>query len=187
MRKAAAEITQLLVKWSDGDKAALDELMPLVYDELRRLANGYLRRERLSHTLQPTALVNEVYLQLIDQRSVGWQDRAQFFGLAARLMRHILVDHARQHRAAKRGGAQLKLSLSQADRFGNQPDMELIKLDDALQALAAIKPEHSRIVELRFFGGLTIEETAAITGMSHASVERGWNFARAWLRREMSK
>ena len=187
MRKAAAEITQLLVKWSDGDKAALDELMPLVYDELRRLANGYLRRERLSHTLQPTALVNEVYLQLIDQRSVSWQDRAQFFGLAARLMRHILVDHARQHRAAKRGGAQLKLSLSQADRFGNQPDMELIKLDDALQALAAIKPEHSRIVELRFFGGLTIEETAAITGMSHASVERGWNFARAWLRREMSK
>ena len=187
VRKAAAEITQLLVKWSDGDKAALDELMPLVYDELRRLANGYLRRERLSHTLQPTALVNEVYLQLIDQRSVGWQDRAQFFGLAARLMRHILVDHARQHRAAKRGGAQLKLSLSQADRFGNQPDMELIKLDDALQALAAIKPEHSRIVELRFFGGLTIEETATITGMSHASVERGWNFARAWLRREMSK
>lgn len=187
MRKAAAEITQLLVRWNDGDKAALDELMPFVYDELRRLANGYLRRERLSHTLQPTALVNEVYLQLIDQHTVGWQDRAQFFGLASKLMRNILVDHARRRGAAKRGGEQLKLSLSKADRLGNSQDVELSRLDDALNELAAVRPDHSRIVELRFFGGLTIEETAEVMGISHATVERGWNFARAWLRREMSK
>lgn len=183
----AAEITQLLVSWSQGDQAAAEKLMPLVYNELRRLAKSYLRRERLNHTLQPTELVHEAYLRLIDQQHVSWQNRAQFFGLAATLMRHILVDHARERRAAKRQGQDYALSLSQADRFSRQPDVNLLALDDALQDLAAIKPQHSRIVELRFFGGLTIEETAAVLGVSHATIERGWSFARAWLRREISR
>jgi RNA polymerase sigma factor (TIGR02999 family) len=182
-----AEITQLLVSWSKGDQAAADALMPLVYDELRRLANSYLRRERPNHTLQPTELVHEAYLRLIDQQSVSWQNRAQFFGLAATLMRHILVDHARRRRAAKRQGAAYTLSLSQADRLSRQPEVNLLALDDALKALAAAKPRHSQIVELRFFGGLTIEETAAALGVSQATVERAWNFARAWLRREISQ
>lgn len=183
----AAEITQLLVSWSNGDQAAATKLMPLVYNELRRLAKSYLRRERLNHTLQPTELVHEAYLRLVDQQSVSWQNRAQFFGMAATLMRHILVDHARERRAAKRQGKDYALSLSQADRFSRQPDVNLLALDDALKDLAAIKPQHSRIVELRFFGGLTIEETAAVLGISHATVEREWSFARAWLRREISR
>lgn len=183
----AAEITQLLVSWSQGDQAAAEKLMPLVYQELRRLAKGYLRRERPNHTLQPTALVHEAYLRLIDQQSVSWQNRAQFFGMAATLMRRILIDHARARRAAKRQGKEYALSLSQADRFSRQPDVNLLALDDALKDLAAIKPQHSRIVELRFFGGLTIEETAAVLGISHATVEREWSFARAWLRREVDR
>jgi RNA polymerase sigma factor (TIGR02999 family) len=182
-----AEITQLLVSWSNGDQTASEKLMPLVYDELRRLANSYLRRERPNHTLQPTELVHEAYLRLIDQQRVSWQNRAQFFGMAATLMRHILVDYARQRRAAKRQGAEYTLTLSQADRFNRQKDVNLLALDDALKSLAAIKPEHSRIVELRFFGGLTIEETAAVLGISHATVEREWSFARAWLRREINR
>jgi len=182
-----AEITQLLVSWSQGDQAAAEKLMPLVYQELRRLAKSYLRRERLNHTLQPTELVHEAYLRLVDQQRVSWQNRAQFFGMAATLMRHILVDHARERRAAKRQGKDYALSLSQADRFSRQPDVNLLALDDALKDLAAIKPQHSRIVELRFFGGLTIEETAAVLGISHATVEREWSFARAWLRREISR
>jgi len=180
-------VTQLLVEWGNGDQAAFDQLMPLVFDELRRLANGYLRRERQGHTLQPTALVNEAYLRLIDQNQIDWKNRAQFFGVAAKLMRHILVDHARQRRAAKRGGAEYKLSLSEADRFSHEPEASLIALDDALNALAATKPQHSRVVELRFVGGLTIEETAEVLGISHATVERDWSFARAWLRREIGQ
>lgn len=180
-------ITQLLVKWSNGDKAALDQLMPLVYNELRRLAGSYLRRQRRDHTLQPTALVNEAYLRLIGQHNVSLQNRAQFFGLAAKAMRSILVDHARHHHAAKRGGSDYTLSLSNADRLDNKPDVDLIALDDALNDLAALEPKHSRIIELRFFGGLTIEETAAVLGVSHATVERDWTLARAWLRREMSR
>ncbi len=180
-------ITQLLVKWSNGDQAALDQLMPLVYDELRRLARSYLRRQRRDHTLQPTALVNEAYLRLIGQHNVSLQNRAQFFGLAAKAMRSILVDHARHHRAAKRGGSEYTLSLSNADRLDNKPDVDLVALDDALNDLAALEPKHSRIIELRFFGGLTIEETAAVLGSSHATVERDWTLARAWLRREMSR
>lgn len=184
---SAEQITHLLVQWSDGDQAALDKLMPLVYDELHKLAGAYLRRERLNHTLQPTALVNEAYVRLIAQGNASWQNRAQFFGLAAKLMRNILVDHARQHLAAKRGGEQYRLSLSKADRIGNKPGIDLLALDDALTDLTRTYPEHGRIVELRFFGGLTIEETAAALGLSHATVERGWSFARAWLRRELSK
>jgi RNA polymerase sigma factor (TIGR02999 family) len=175
-------ITQLLTQWSSGDQAALDELMPLVYDELRRVAIGRLRRERDNHTLQPTALVHEAYLRLTNQQSVDWQSRAQFFSLAATMMRNILVDHARQAKAAKRGGPQYTLSLDQADQLGSGPDVVLVALDDALRELSSIKPQHSKIVELRFFGGLTIEETAEALGVSHATVERGWTFARAWLR-----
>jgi RNA polymerase sigma-70 factor, ECF subfamily len=180
-------ITELLVNWSRGDEAALNQLMPLVYDELRRLAGSYLRRERRQDTLQPTMLVHEAYLRLADQREVKWQNRAQFFGLAATLMRHILVDHARQHRAAKRGGQDYRVSLTHADQLSPQPDVNLILLDDALNELAGAKPEHARVVELRFFGGLTIPETAEVLGLSHATVERHWNFSRAWLRREIDR
>jgi RNA polymerase sigma factor (TIGR02999 family) len=180
-------ITELLVEWSGGDKAALEELMPLVYDELRRLARSYLRRQAQTHLLQPTALVHEAYLRLVGQKSVTLQNRAQFFGLAATMMRNILVDHARLHRAAKRGGSQYNLSISKADRLSAKPELDLVALDDALNDLEAIKPQYSRIVELRFFGGLTIQETAAVLGISHATVERDWSFARSWLRREMSK
>ena len=180
-------ITQLLMRWGDGDQSALDQLMPLVYDELRRLAGSYLRRERHEHTVQPTALVHEAYLRLVDQRQASWQNRAQFFGLAAKLMRNILVDHARERRAAKRGGDDYKLSLAHAEGFSRQPDASLLALDDALNDLAEIKPQHSRIVELKFVGGLTIEETAEVLGLSHATVEREWSFARAWLRRELGR
>jgi RNA polymerase sigma factor (TIGR02999 family) len=178
-------VTQLLVKWSSGDKAALDELMPLVYDTLRKLASSHLRRERGNHSLQPTALVHEAYVRLVDQQTTSWQNRTQFFGMAAKLMRNILVDLARDRRTAKRGGGQYLLSLSKADRIGKKPDIDLMALNDALNKLAAMKPEHAQVIELRFFGGLTIEETAEAMGISHATVERDWAFARAWLRREM--
>jgi RNA polymerase sigma factor (TIGR02999 family) len=182
-----SSLTQLLVRWSDGDKAALDEAVPLVYQELRRLANSYLQRERHNHTLQPTALVHEVYLRLAGQEITGFQGRAQFFGLAARIMRNVLVDHARTQKRAKRGGSQVKLSLAHADRFDKQEEVDLIALDDALNELAATNPQHSQIVELRYFGGLTIEETAEVLGISHATVERSWKFARAWLRARLSQ
>lgn len=179
-------ITELLVKWGRGDKAALDELMPLVYDELRRLADSYLRRGAGDSTLQPTALVHEAYVRLADRQGASMQHRAQFFGLAAKVMRDILVDHARRRAATKRGGGQLRISLSRADRLGRQPEVELVALDDALQELAATNPQHSRVVELRFFGGLTNEEAAEVLSLSHATVERYWSFARAWLRRELA-
>ena len=179
-------ITQLLQKWSDGDKKALDELMPLVYSELRRMANKYLRSERSDHTLQPTALVNELYLRLTAQDRFTYKDRARFFGMAAKLMRSILVDHARKRKAVKRGGEPYMLSLSKADRISRKPDLDLVLLDDALNRLAVLNPQYSETVELRFFGGLTIQETAEVLSVSHATVERDWSFARAWLRREMS-
>lgn len=182
---APHDVTTLLENWSNGDPQALERLMPLVYDELRRLARSYLRTQRQNHTLQPTALVHEAYVRLIDQKSVSLHNRAQFFGLAAKAMRSILVDHARRNNAAKRGGSQYKLSLSAADRLCHKPNVDLVALDDALNALSVIKPEHSRVVELRFFGGLTIEETAEVLGASHATVERRWTFARSWLRREL--
>jgi len=179
-------VTQLLIDWSRGDQAALDKLMPLVYSELRRLATNYLRRERQGHTLQPTALVNEAYLKLIDQRNAKWQNRAQFFGISAQLMRRILVDHARQHQAAKRGGsAQQRLSITSAERLVKQPEIDLLALNEALEELRKMDPQQERIVELKFFGGLSIEETAEVLGIGHATVERDWKMARAWLRRQL--
>ncbi|HEY7547378.1 MAG TPA: sigma-70 family RNA polymerase sigma factor [Blastocatellia bacterium] len=180
-------VTQLLLRWNNGDKMALDDLIPLVYAELRRIAGAYLRREDRDHTMQPTALVHEAYLKLVDQRKVNWKSRAQFFGVAAKLMRNILVDHAREQKAAKRGGNQYLMTLTSADRIGSTPDLDLIALDEALNSLAEIRPQHSRIVELKFFGGLTIEEIAEVMEISHATVEREWSFARAWLRRELSR
>lgn len=179
-------VTQLLMDWSKGDKAALDKLTPFVYDELHRLARHYMRRERAGHTLQTSALINEAYLRLVDQ-SVAWQNRAHFFGIAARLMRQILVDHARAHNYAKRGGGNAqKVSLDEAANLAQGRAAELVALDDALQSLAAIDPQQSRLVELRFFGGLTIEEAAEVLAISHATVEREWSVARAWLRRQMT-
>lgn len=179
-------VTQLLIDWGTGDQAALDKLMPLVYSELRRLASNYLRRERQGHTLQPTALVNEAYLKLIDQRNAKWQNRAQFYGVAAQLMRRILVDHARQRQASKRGGPdQRRLSITSAGRFAKQPEVDLLALHEALEELAALDPQQARVVELKFFGGLSIEETAEVLGVGHATVERDWKMARAWLRRRL--
>jgi RNA polymerase sigma-70 factor (ECF subfamily) len=179
-------ITQLLTRWSNGDQTALDKLMPVVYSELRRLASNYLRRERRDHTLQPTALVNEAYLKLIDQKAAKWQNRAQFYGIAAQLMRRILVDHARQHHAAKRGGSdQQRLSITSAGNLAAKPDVDVLALHEALEELATIDPQQERIVELKFFGGLSIEETAEILGVGHATVERDWKMARAWLRRKL--
>lgn len=179
-------VTELLMKWGGGDKAALDELIPLVYGELRKLAAGYLRRKPGPHTIQATALVHEAYVRLADRSNISLENRAQFFGLAAKVMRDILVDHARNRMAAKRGGGQLRLSLTQAERLGHKPEVELVALDDALKMLAETNPQHSRVVELRFFGGLTIEETAQVMSLSHATTERYWSFARAWLRRELA-
>lgn len=166
---------------------AREKLLPLVYDELRRLARSYLRRERDNHTLQPTALVHEAYLRMVEQSEVSWQSRAQFFGLAATMMRNILVDHARQHNADKRGGGAYALSLSEADRFGSTPDVNLLALNEALEKLAISLPQHAQMVELRYFGGLTIEEAAKVLGVSHATVERDWAFARAWLKKELTR
>jgi RNA polymerase sigma factor (TIGR02999 family) len=179
------EVTQLLVAWSNGDKAALDRLMPLVHTELRRLARHYMSRERPGHTLQTSALVNEAYLRLVDQEEMRWENRAHFFGIAARLMRQVLVEHARGRRAAKRGGGQYRLSLSKVDRVASRPDVNLLALDEALGRLEALDPQKSRIVELRYFGGLGIEETAEVIGVSPATVKRDWSMARAWLRSEI--
>jgi RNA polymerase sigma factor (TIGR02999 family) len=183
--KVKEGITQLLLQWSDGDRTALDRLLPLVYDELRRLAQSYLRRQRQNLSLQPTLLVHEAYLKLVNQEQVNWQNRAQFFGLSAKIMRDLLVDHARRTRAAKRGGDNYSLSLSEADRIGQSPNLDLLALDEAMNELAKFKPRHCQIVELRFFGGLTIEETAEALSISHATVERDWNFARTWLYRHL--
>ena len=185
--RAPEGITQLLERWSQGDEEALGELMPLVYDELHRLAGAYLRRENREHTLQPTALVNEAYLKLVDQHHPNWKNRAQFFGVAAQLMRRILIDHARRHYAAKRGGDRCNVSLGNIGSFGNQPDADLLTLHEALERLEKIDPEQSRLVELKFFGGLTIEETAEVMQVSHATVEREWKVAKAWLKRELTK
>jgi RNA polymerase sigma factor (TIGR02999 family) len=178
-------ITQLLIRWKDGDQAALEKLMPLVYEELRRLAGNYLRRERQGHTLQPTALVNEAYFRLVDQNA-NWQNRAQFYGIAAQLMRRILVDHARSKHAEKRGGSeQQRLSITSAKGLSAKPDLDVLALHEALEELATLDPQQARIVELKFFGGLSIEETAEVLGVGHATVERDWKMARAWLRRQL--
>lgn len=185
--RSSQGITQLLERWSQGDEEALDQLMPLVYDELHRLAGAYLRRERREHTLQPTALVNEAYLKLVRQRNIQWQNRAQFFGVAAQLMRRILVDHARVNNADKRGGDRVNVSLKNIGAFGTQPTTDVLALHDVLNRLAEIDPDQSRIVELRFFGGLTIEEAAEVMQVSHSTVEREWKIAKAWLKRELTK
>ena len=179
-------ITQLLVNWGKGDQAALDRLMPLVYSELRRLATNYLRRERMGHTLQPTALVNEAYLKLVGQKNAKWQNRAHFFAISAQLMRRILVDHARRHQADKRGGTdQQRLSITSAQELVAQQEVDLLALNEALDELSEMDAQQGRIVELKFFGGLSIDETAEVVGISHATVEREWKSARAWLRRRL--
>ena len=179
-------ITQLLLDWRNGDNEALEKLMPVVYDELRRLARNCLRRERPEHTLQATALVNEAYLKLVDQRNTLWQNRAQFFGIAAQLMRRILVDHARQHLAEKRGGRNQRISITAVDGLTGKSDVDLLALHEALNQLESLDSRQCRIVELRFFGGLTIEETAEVLGLGHATIEQDWKLARAWLRRQLA-
>lgn len=179
------DITQLLERWGSGEESALEELVPLVYRELRRMAANYLRREQHEFSLQPTALINEVFLRLIDQHEIRWQSRAHFFGIAARLMRRILVDRVRVRQAAKRGGVHYSLSLSKADRIAGQPSVDLLALNLALHKLDTLDPQQVQIVELRFFGGLTIEESAEVLSVSHATLERQWKVARAWLRCEL--
>jgi RNA polymerase sigma factor (TIGR02999 family) len=178
---APHEVTQLLVAWSNGNQAALDKLMPLVDRELHRLAHHYMRRENPGHTLQTTALVNEAYLKLIDQKHVHWKNRAHFFALAAQLMRRILVDHARNRRYAKRGGGANRISFDEAMVVSPERGADLIALDEALYKLAAIDARKSKVVELRFFGGLSVEETAEALQISAVTVMREWNMAKAWL------
>ena len=180
-------VTELLVGWGQGDKAALDELMPVVYQELRRLAQNYLSDERRDHTLQTTALVHEAYLRLVDQRSVNWQNRAQFFGVAAQMMRRILINHAVDRQAKKRQGYATKVSLDDAVSFFEQREVDLMALDEALNGLAELDAPQARIVELRFFAGLTIEEVAEVMGLSPATIKREWESAKLWLRRQLSR
>jgi RNA polymerase sigma-70 factor, ECF subfamily len=180
------EITQLLQAWSSGDRVALDRLIPLVYDELHRLAHGYMRREHAGHLLQTTALVNEAYLALIDTDKVNWHDRTHFFAIAARLMRRILVHSARARDAQKRGGKIRRVSLSDSVVFASNPDADLIELDDALTSLAELDERKARVVELRFFGGMTLEEAAEELKVSADTVWHDWDLAKTWLYREMS-
>jgi RNA polymerase sigma factor (TIGR02999 family) len=180
------DVTSLLVASSNGDQEALNHLLPLVYDELRRLADRYLHRERADHTLQPTALVHEAYLRLIDQK-VSWANRAHFFGVAAEMMRRILIDHARGRQAVKRGSAGIKLSLDDVLELTEEKAADLIALDEALKALAEFDAQKARIVELRFFGGLSIEETASVLGLGTATITRQWRLAKAWLYHELSQ
>lgn len=187
MSEEAGAVTQLLVDWSNGDQNALEQLTPLVYDELRRLAGRYLRKERPDHTLQSTELVHEAYMRMVDQRKVRWQNRAHFFAIAAQMIRRILVDHARNRQALKRGAAQYKIPLEDIDAAAApRNDIDLVALDEALEGLAALDPQQSRIVELRFFTGLSVDETAEALRVSPATVKRDWTTAKAWLFREMS-
>lgn len=176
-----AEVTFLLSAMSQGDSEAASLLMPLIYAELRRLAGGYMRRERPDHTLQATALLHEAYLKLVEQRAVNWQSRAHFFGIAAQLMRRILIDHARAHLRQKRGGEQQKVSLDEAVVFSEDKSEELMAVDQALDRLAQLDPRQARVVEMRFFAGLSVEEIAAVLGVSPKTVKRDWSVARAWL------
>ena len=178
-------VTELLRRWNLGDREAMDRLMPIVYDELRRLAAGYLKGERRDHTLQPTALVHEAYLRLVRQDRVEWQNRAHFFGIAARMMRRVLVDHARRRQAGKRDAGGFRLTLQVGEALEVSRDPELLELDEALVRLERLDVDQARVVELRFFGGLTVEETATVLGISTATVKREWRTARAFLRQEM--
>lgn len=182
---APPQVTQLLVAWSNGDESARDQLMPLVYAELHRLAHGYMKRESPGHTLQTSALVNEAFMKLIDQRDVHWKNRAHFFGIAAQMMRRILVDYARGRKYAKRGGGVPHVSFDEAIRVSDERADEVVALDDALKSLAEFDRRKSEIVEMRFFGGLSIEETAEVLNVSPGTVMRDWTMAKAWLRKEI--
>jgi RNA polymerase sigma factor (TIGR02999 family) len=184
---STSPITQRLVAWSNGDPAALEGLMQVVYKELRRLANHYLRSERIDHTLQPTALVHEAYLRLTGQNQVRWQNRAHFFGVAAQMMRRVLVDHARANCRLKRGGAAHKLSFDEAIDLYQEQDEQIVELDQALNRLREIDSRKSDVVELRYFGGMSVEETAEILGVSCNTVMRDWNMAKAWLYQDLKK
>ncbi len=186
MSSSPQEVTQLLIAWNNGDQSALDELIPLVYAELRRVARRYMGRERAGHTLQTTALVNEAYLRLIDASRVQWQNRAHFYAIAAQLMRRILVDYARSQNYVKRGGEAQHLPLDEATVFSAEQAPDLVALDDALKSLAAFDPRKSQVVELRFFGGLSVEETAEVLKVSPRTVLSDWSLAKAWLLRELS-
>lgn len=181
------EITELLLAWNRGDRSALDQLIPLVHKELHRLAKHYMRQERAGHTLQTTALVNEAYLRLIDSSKVRWQNRAHFFAVSAQLMRRILVDFARTHHNLKRGGGARRMSLDEALVVSAELDADLVALDDALSTLATLDPRQSQVVELRFFGGLSVDETAEVLKISPTTVRRDWTLARAWLHRALSQ
>ena len=181
MEPSPTDVTILLSELTRGNQQAVEQLVPLVYCELKRLANGYMRRERPDHTLQPTALVHEAYLKLVEQRSTNWQSRAHFFGIAAQMMRRILIDHARGHLREKRGGGQRAVPIDDALAFAPEHSLELIKLDESLERLAQLDPRQARIVELRFFGGLSVEQTAEMLGISEKTVKRDWSVAKAWL------
>ncbi len=182
----ASQVTRLLDELKEGDRSALKKLLPLVYDEFRGLAADYLRRERKDHTLQPTALVHEAYLKLVDQTRVDWQGRTHFFAIGAQAMRRILVDHARKHQAAKRGGGQTRIAIDEDLLADSQRNEDLLALDDAMAKLAELDSGQAKMVELRFFGGLKVAEVAEAMGMSKRSVEREWTMARTWLKRELS-
>jgi RNA polymerase sigma factor (TIGR02999 family) len=184
---SSTRINRLLADWGQGNEEARDALIPVVYGELRRLARRHLWRERPDHTLQSAALVNEAYLRLVRQDVPQWQNRAHFFGVAAQLMRHILVDHARNRMAAKRGGSAPRLVLDPELAPAQNPEIDIVALDDALGRLSTLDPQQGRLIELRFFGGLSIEETAVVLGISPATVKREWATARAWMRRELKK
>jgi RNA polymerase sigma factor (TIGR02999 family) len=186
MSETPKNVTQLLLGWGNGDKQALDQLLPVVYDELRRQAARYLRRERVGHTLQTTALIHEAYIRLVDQKKVRWQNRAHFFGIAAQLMRRILVDHARTKKRAKRGGSDVRVSLAESTLMAKSRDLDVIALDQALDRLAQVDEQQAKVVELRFFSGLSVEETAEVLQISTATVKREWSMAKAWLHREIT-
>jgi len=181
-----ADVTQLLLAWNNGDPSALDRLMPVVYQELRRLARRHLRAEEAAHSLQATALVNDVYIRLVDQKQVNWQNRAHFFGAAAQIIRRVLVDHARARHRLKRGGDTLRITLNEEINVAVPTEVDIVALDNVLNRLAALDPQQERIIELRFFTGLSIEETAAALNISPATVKRDWTTARAWLYRELT-
>lgn len=181
------EVTQLLMNWNNGDKTALDQLIPLVHAELRRIARNHMGRESPGHTLQTSALINEAFLRLVDQQNVPWQNRSHFFAVSAQIMRHILIDHARRHAYAKRGGGARKVSFDEVVALTDRRADELVALDDALNLLADMDKRKSQIIELRFFGGLSIEETAEALKISPITVTREWRSAKAWLRREMNR
>ena len=187
MEQASNDVTQMLLDWRNGNKAALDRLMPLLYEELRKLAESHLRRERSDHTLRPTALIHEAYLRLVDQDHPEWQSRIHFFGVTSRLMRQILIEYARRHKAAKRGGQYQRVPIDEAIVYSEDRAAEFVALDDALNNLATFDERKVRLIELRFFGGLSVEETAESLGISVATVRREMRLAEAWLRRELQK